>query len=173
MNVACFSLAGHNDTTQRSVSAIQPVLTVHPRRSPVDPYSLEEVSGSLYPQSLPAHSLLFSCLTTPCLSEPSEPHGQDQREQRYVPPQFASSPVAIVFGATMRCLLPWGLALPACRAMPCGQAGGLLWPTSAGGSWMPCTVCKADCTKMFRSHQCRREKAWVVDRIHSRPAWAH
>lgn len=172
MNAACFSLAGHNNTMQRSVSAIQPVLTVHPRRSPVDPYSLEEVSGSLYLQSLPAHSLLFSCLTAPCLSEPSEPHGQDQREQRYVPPPIrilTQSPPC----SARQCLLPWGLALPACRAMPCGQAGGLLWPTSAGGSRMPCTVCKADCTKMFRSHQRRREKAWVVDRIHSGPAWAH
>ena len=100
VSAACFSLAGHMIRRSGQSLSSSPYPSVHPRRSLFP----REVSGSLYPRSLPAHS--FYSFLAPCLSEPSEPHKQDQREQRYVPPP----PQFHRVGAAVRCPLPWGLA---------------------------------------------------------------
>jgi hypothetical protein len=172
VSAACFSLAGHMIRRSGQFLSSNPYPGVHPRRSPVDLYSLERF------QAASIHSLCqrtpFTLFLSDCtVPARAEPHGQDQREQRYVPRQILPSPVTTMSARQCDALYRgvWrSRRAVLCRAMPCGQAGGLLRPTSAGGSRMPCTVCKADCTKMFRSHQRRRGKAWVVDRIHSGPA---
>ena len=74
VSAACFSLAGHMIRRSGQFLSSSPYPRVHPRRSLFP----REVSGSLYPRSLPAHS--FYSFLAPCLSEPSEPHGQDQHE---------------------------------------------------------------------------------------------
>ena len=174
VSAACFSLAGHMIRRSGQFLSSNPYPGVHPRRSPVDLYSLERFqAASIHSlcQRTPFTLFLSDC-TVPARAERAS-WARPNVSSGTCPPKSYPPPVTSMSARQCDALYRgvWrSRRAVLCRAMPCGQAGGLLWPTSAGGSRMPCTVCKADCTKMFRSHQRRRRKAWVVDRIHSGPA---